>query len=137
MRVQDSTRETASAEFDGASKSMTSEALRVSPNTFWLRVLALGERILRLNRRAPRRLRLCESLALGERRFVAVVEFETARFLVGGTPSSVVLLSRLSDADALADGKDKENEKDKDQYNEECTSLQSAYVTRNRRGETC
>jgi hypothetical protein len=137
MRVQDSTRETASPEFDGASKSMTSEVLRVSPNTFWLQVLALGERILQLNRRAPRRLRLCESLALGERRFVAVVEFETARFLVGGTPSSVVLLSRLSDAGALADGKGKEKDKDQDKDNEECTSLQNAYVTGNRRGEKC
>lgn len=57
----------------------------------------LWERVLRLSRRTPKSLRLCESLPLGERRFVAVVEFERARFLVGGTPSSVVLLSRLED----------------------------------------
>jgi flagellar biogenesis protein FliO len=42
---------------------------------------------------------LCESLALGERRFVAVIEFEQARFLVGGTASSLVLLARLGEAD--------------------------------------
>jgi len=36
-------------------------------------------------------------LPLGERRFVAVVEFDAERFLVGGTPSSMVLLSRLPD----------------------------------------
>jgi len=60
-------------------------------------IRAFGERLLRLGRRAPRRLRLCESLQLGERRFVAVVEFDAARFLVGGTPSSLVLLSRLPD----------------------------------------
>jgi flagellar biogenesis protein FliO len=36
-------------------------------------------------------------LPLGERRFVAVVEFDRSRFLVGGTPSSLVLLSRLTD----------------------------------------
>jgi flagellar biogenesis protein FliO len=58
----------------------------------------LWGRVLRLSRRAPKSLRLCESLPLGERRFVAVVEFERARFLVGGTPSSVVLLSRLEDS---------------------------------------
>jgi flagellar biogenesis protein FliO len=67
-----------------------------------LRMMRLGtelwERVLRLSRRTPKSLRLCESLPLGERRFVAVVEFERARFLVGGTPSSVVLLSRLEDS---------------------------------------
>jgi flagellar biogenesis protein FliO len=46
-----------------------------------------------------RRLRLCESLGLGDRRFVAVVEFDQARFLVGGTSSSLVLLAKL-DSDA-------------------------------------
>ncbi len=67
-----------------------------------MRIMKLGtelwERVLRLGRRAPKSLRLCESLPLGERRFVAVVEFERARFLLGGTPSSVVLLSRLQDS---------------------------------------
>jgi flagellar biogenesis protein FliO len=76
---------------------MTTDALRVSRDGFRWRVLELWERVLRLGRRAPRRLRLCESLPLGERRFVAVVEFEAERFLVGGTPSSMVLLSRLAD----------------------------------------
>jgi flagellar biogenesis protein FliO len=45
--------------------------------------------------RSPRTLRLCESLNLGERRFVAVVQFEQQRFLIGGTGNSVVLLSSL------------------------------------------
>jgi flagellar biogenesis protein FliO len=48
---------------------------------------------------STRRLRLCESLGLGDRRFVAVVEFDQARFLVGGTSSSLVLLAKL-DTDA-------------------------------------
>ena len=64
---------------------------------FRMRVAALWKRVQSLGRRAPKRLRLCESLPLGERRFVAVVEFDTARFLVGGTPTSLVLLSRLAD----------------------------------------
>lgn len=66
--------------------------------------LALWKSLLRLSRQAPRRLRLCESLPLGERRFVAVVEFDAARFLVGGTPSSLVLLSRLGDVDGRGEG---------------------------------
>ncbi len=44
-----------------------------------------------------RRLRLCESLSLGEKRFVAVVQFETQQFLIGGGPASVSLLARLGE----------------------------------------
>ena len=61
----------------------------------WRRARIWWQRILRISRRAPRRLRLCESLPLGERRFVAVVEFERSRFLLGGTSASLVLLARL------------------------------------------
>ena len=42
-------------------------------------------------------LRLCESLALGERRFLSVVEFGQRRFLVGGTANSLAMLATLSD----------------------------------------
>lgn len=57
---------------------------------------SLWKRALRLARRSPKRLRLCESLPLGDRRFVAVLEFEGTRFLLGGTANSLVLLSRLA-----------------------------------------
>lgn len=70
-------------------------AAPVAPWDWWRRA---RDRMLRLSRRAPRRLRLCESLPLGERRFVAVVEFEHARFLLGGTSASLVLLARLENA---------------------------------------
>ena len=103
---------------------MNTDALRFSPGTFWVQVVAAWKRVLLLGRRPPRRLRLCESLALGERRFVAVVAFEQARFLVGGTPSALVLLSRLSDAGARAHG-------------EEGPTSSGTNVTRNRWGETC
>jgi hypothetical protein len=56
----------------------------------------IDARLRRMSARAPKRLRLCESLPLGERRFVAVVEFESERFLLGGTASSLTLLSRLN-----------------------------------------
>jgi len=55
---------------------------------WWRRTLCLGFR-------APRRLHLCENLPLGDRRFVALVECEGSRFLLGGTPTSLVLLARL------------------------------------------
>ena len=44
-----------------------------------------------------RRLRLCESLSLGEKRFVAVVQFDTQQFLIGGGPASINLLARLGE----------------------------------------
>ena len=66
-----------------------------APQKFWRCARGWWKRLLRLGRRPQRRLRLCESLPLGERRFVAVVEFEQSRFLVGGTSTSLVLLSRL------------------------------------------
>jgi flagellar biogenesis protein FliO len=61
----------------------------------WARLEGLWERVLRMSRRPAKTLRLCQSLPLGERRFVAVVEVEKERFLVGGTANSLVLLSRL------------------------------------------
>jgi flagellar biogenesis protein FliO len=50
------------------------------------------------SRREAKRLRLTETLSLGERRFVAVVEFERKRYLLGGTAASVVLLAELDAA---------------------------------------
>jgi len=59
-------------------------------------ILSLWKRAIEVTRRPRRRLRLCENLPLGERRFVAVIEYEDARFLLGGTSSSLVLLARLT-----------------------------------------
>jgi|HubBroStandDraft_6_1064221.scaffolds.fasta_scaffold278056_2 hypothetical protein len=89
------------------------QQLRLQLRLWW-------ERFVRLGRRAPRRLRLCESLPLGERRFVAVVEFERARFLVGGTTSSLVLLAHLGNGRAQ-DGKDVEQEEVQDKEKNERT----------------
>jgi flagellar biogenesis protein FliO len=104
---------------------MTTETLRISAGAMGQRVAGLWERVLRLGRREPKRLRLCESLPLGERRFVAVVEFEAARFLVGGTPSSLVLLSRLEDAGEVGE------------TTSEDSSRNAVRALAKRRGETC
>ena len=60
----------------------------------WIQHVLAGVR----RHEAPRRLHLCEALALGEKRFVAVIEFETQRFLVGGGAASVTLLARLGES---------------------------------------
>ena len=46
-------------------------------------------------RRSERKLRLCETLSFGEKRFIAVVEYEHSKFLVAGTPKCISLLQRL------------------------------------------
>ncbi len=78
-------------------RTVTQAQASARQNNLWQRARSLFERVLCLSKHAPRRLRLCESLPLGERRFVAVIEFESARFLVGGTSASLVLLARLQD----------------------------------------
>jgi len=59
----------------------------------WLSALARSWRS-----HPSRQLRLRETLALGERRFIAVVEFERQKFLIAGTGSSVAMLTALPSA---------------------------------------
>jgi len=82
---------------------MTTETLPFFASPWWLRARALWQRVSRLSRRTPRRLRLRETLPLGEHRFVAVIEFERRRLLIGGTPSSLVLLAQLGSDPADTD----------------------------------
>ena len=44
-----------------------------------------------------------ETAALGDRRFVSVIQFECQRFLIGSSPSSVTLLAQLPDESANGD----------------------------------
>lgn len=46
-------------------------------------------------KRKEKSMRLCETLALGDRRFLALVRVEGQRFLVGAAGNSVSLLARL------------------------------------------
>jgi hypothetical protein len=55
----------------------------------WARV---GQVRVRQNRR---RLRVCETVPLGEKRFVAVIQVDDKQFLVGGASNSVSLLAQL------------------------------------------
>jgi len=57
---------------------------------------------------ARKNLRICESVSLGEKRFVAVVQVDEERFLIGGSSSSVSLLTRLSEAKTFAAALDQE-----------------------------
>ncbi len=68
--------------------------------TWWERLLGVFAAV-RVGRK-PRRLRLCESLSLGEKRFVAVIQYEGQQFLVGGSAGSLNLLTRLGEAPDFA-----------------------------------
>jgi flagellar biogenesis protein FliO len=54
----------------------------------------------RVWRRRPRRLRICETLSLGNRGYLAVVSYGRREFLLGGTTNSIALLAQLSAAPA-------------------------------------
>ncbi|MGA7560235.1 MAG: flagellar biosynthetic protein FliO [Terriglobales bacterium] len=64
----------------------------ISRSLIW-RSLACRIRV----RRPRKQLSVSETAALGDRRFVSVIQFERRRFLIGSSPSSVTLLSRLPD----------------------------------------
>ena len=75
----------------------------ISTETRWLRAVSQlfvtvcnAVRKVKVRRR-ERSLRLCETLPLGERRFVMVVQFEQRRFLIGTTNQSISLLERLDE----------------------------------------
>ena len=63
------------------------------------RFLEILRRGLARLRPPARKLRLCESLNLGDRRTLAIVQFEATRFLVGATPASITLLRQLPDVE--------------------------------------
>ena len=48
------------------------------------------------HRRKQRSMRLCETLPLGDRRYLALVEVDGHRFLLGAAGNSLSLLARLS-----------------------------------------
>jgi len=52
---------------------------------------------------SKKRLRVCESVSLGEKRFIAVVQVDGEQFLVGGSSSSVSTLAHLEQPREFAD----------------------------------
>jgi flagellar biogenesis protein FliO len=61
------------------------------------RFLSSVQRVLRSIhfQRRKRRMSLCETLPLGDKRFLAIVEVESQRLLIAATNQSIALLQRL------------------------------------------
>jgi flagellar biogenesis protein FliO len=53
-------------------------------------------------------LKVCENVSLGEKRFVAVIQVDEERFLIGGSSSSVSLLTRLQEQKTFSANLDRE-----------------------------
>jgi flagellar biogenesis protein FliO len=66
--------------------------------------------------RSERRLRLCEMLPLGEKRFVAVIEYGAEKFILAGTPQRISLLQRIErnrdEPEAAREPRESENAQD-------------------------
>jgi flagellar biogenesis protein FliO len=56
-----------------------------------------------VTRSSTRRLRVAETVSLGEKRFVAVVQVDGRHFLLAGGPTNIVLLAQLDEKDAFED----------------------------------
>ena len=50
-----------------------------------------------LTRRVSRRLKVAETVSLGEKRFVSILQVDGEQFLVGGSSASLVLLAKLEE----------------------------------------
>jgi flagellar biogenesis protein FliO len=78
---------------------------RPSPETAWVAALKnIWQWSLRSAKtRKTRRLRVCETISLGEKRFVAVIEFDHQQFLVGGAGNSLELLARVKEGTVITE----------------------------------
>jgi flagellar biogenesis protein FliO len=74
---------------------------RANTLTRWMHGLLGALRSIRIRNRA-RTLKLCETLPLGDKRFLAVVQFNHQRLLIGSTSQSICLLQQLDVADVAA-----------------------------------
>lgn len=78
----------------GADSSSSTQSL---PQAYWGAAFKTTWQWLRsaVVHRRVRRLRISETLSLGERRFVAILEFDGQEFLLAGCANSLELLARL------------------------------------------
>jgi flagellar biogenesis protein FliO len=61
-------------------------------------------------KQARKNLKVCENVSLGEKRFVAVIQIDDERFLIGGSSSSVSLLTRLQEGKSFSANLEREAE---------------------------
>lgn len=80
--------------------SKTADRCHVLLMRAWSALKWIGQRAKA--QQARKNLRVCENISLGEKRFVAIVQVDDERFLIGGSSGSVSLLTRLQEAKTFA-----------------------------------
>lgn len=78
----------------------TGDRFQVLLMRIWSALKWIGQRAQA--QQARKNLRVCENVSLGEKRFVAIVQVDDERFLIGGSSGSVSLLTRLQEAKTFA-----------------------------------
>ncbi len=86
----------------GSTLTQRSEDALLVRASRWLATCMQQISRLRVPGRPSRRLRLAETLSLGEKRFVAIVEVDGVPLLVGGSSTGVVLLKELGQPSAAS-----------------------------------
>jgi hypothetical protein len=76
-------------------------ALAAGQIKFFLR--AVWKPLIGRARSQRKKLTVCDTTALGDRRFVSILQVERQRFLIGYSPSTVTLLAQLPDEVAKVD----------------------------------
>lgn len=80
-----------------SSTPVVGSAGRLGSLLAWLRA-NIGGALSKITTTRNRGLRLCESLSLGDKRILAIVECDRQRFLLAATPQSISLLQTLGPA---------------------------------------
>ena len=78
---------------DSISVAESGRALSVVLLRAWKWLTRHGRGVL--TRGVSRRLKVAETVSLGEKRFVSILQVDGEQFLVGGSPSNIVLLAKL------------------------------------------
>ncbi len=78
-------------------ENITCESSSMEPKSLWATLsFRIRSAFSKVNiQRRPRRLRLCETLSLGDKRLLALVECEKQRFLVAATAQNISLIQSL------------------------------------------
>jgi flagellar biogenesis protein FliO len=79
----------------GASHAGTS--LRQTWLAFWSRAWRALQQAAKSQAATKKRLRICENVSLGDKRFVALLQVDDQRFLIGGAANSIAMLAQLSE----------------------------------------
>ena len=90
--------------------TLAADRLKVRLKALWRSVI--WRSLVSRARSQRKTLYVRETAALGERRFVSVIQFERQRFLIGSGPASVTLLAQLPDQPQSGEGTAGESRKE-------------------------